>query len=191
MNDHKISVTILTVEQTDAVLEQVCKELNVPEDLVYCFSVFLIRRDEDGDITIVRKLQDLDTAGSWDCSLDDRLLAEQPTLNLLFIQTVVDMERCCPARWGGGEGGCRSCGEEVGKGRRQEYRTVRQVGDPAVDSAVRDQEKEQEQKQEQEEKDEKKEQEEEEEMDEKKEQVEQEEHKPRPKDIYFFFFNFR
>ena len=123
MNEHKVSVTILTVEQTDAVLEQVCKELNIPEDLIYCFSLFLIRRDEDGDITIVRKLQDFESpyisqkalsameeaasensgfAGplkivlrksSWDASLDDRLLAEQPTLNLLFIQTVVDMER--------------------------------------------------------------------------------------------------
>merc|ERR1719334_602020 len=121
MNEHKVSVTILTVEQTDVVLEQVCKELNIPEDLIYCFSLFLIRRDEDGDITVVRKLQDfespyisqkalsatetLDSTGfagplkivlrksSWDSSLDDRLLAEQPTLNLLFIQTVVDMER--------------------------------------------------------------------------------------------------
>lgn len=121
MNEHKISVTILTVEQTDVVLEQVCKDLGVPEDLIYCFSLFLIRRDEDGDITIVRKLQDFespyisqkalsametsDNAGfagplkivlrksSWDASLDDRLLAEQQTLNLLFIQTVVDTER--------------------------------------------------------------------------------------------------
>jgi len=121
MNEHKVSVMILTVEQTDAVLEQVCKELNIPDELVYCFSLFLIRRDEDGDITIVRKLQDFESpyisqkalsametsdntgfAGplkivlrksSWDASLDDRLLAEQPTLNLLFIQTVVDMER--------------------------------------------------------------------------------------------------
>ena len=122
MNEHKITVTILTVEQTDSVLEQVCQELSVPDDLVYCFSLFLIRRDEDGDITIVRKPQDfespyisqkalsateseLDSTGfagplkivlrksSWDTSLDDRLLAEQPTLNLLFIQTVVDMDR--------------------------------------------------------------------------------------------------
>jgi sorting nexin-17 len=121
MNEHKISLTILTVEQTDAVLEQVCKELNIPDDLIYCFSLFLIRRDEDGDITIVRKLQDFESpyisqkalsaletseasgfAGplkivlrksSWDASLDDRLLVEQPTLNLLFIQAVVDMER--------------------------------------------------------------------------------------------------
>ena len=124
MNEHKVSVTILTVEQTDVVLEQVCKELNIPEDLMYCFSLFLIRRDEDGDITIVRKLQDFESpyisqkalsameessdntgfAGplkivlrksSWDASLDDRLLVEQPTLNLLFIQTVVEMLLAC------------------------------------------------------------------------------------------------
>merc|ERR1740131_118335 len=123
MNDQKISVNIQTVEHTDVVLQQVCEKLQVPNNLVHCFSLFLIRRDEDGDITIVRKLQDFESpyisqkalsameqaasdnsgfAGplkivlrksSWDASLDDRLLAEQPTLNLLFIQTVVDMER--------------------------------------------------------------------------------------------------
>jgi len=117
MNEHKISINILTVEQTDSVLEQVCEELNVPLELVYCFSLYLIRRDEDGDITVIRKLQDfespyisqkalvssLESCGaplkivlrksSWDTSIDDRLLTEQTTLNLLYIQTVADLER--------------------------------------------------------------------------------------------------
>lgn len=119
MNEHKISVNILTIEQTDVVLEQVCTELNIPEDLIYCFSLFLIRRDEDGDITVVRKLQDFESPyisqkaltstesvdnssgplkivmrkSSWDASIDDRLLTEQTTLNLLYIQTVADIER--------------------------------------------------------------------------------------------------
>jgi hypothetical protein len=61
MNEHKVSLNILTTEQTDAVLEKACHLLTVPESLVYCFSLFLIRRDEDGDITIVRKLQDFES----------------------------------------------------------------------------------------------------------------------------------
>lgn len=120
MNEHKITVNILTIEQTDAVLEQVCEELHVPLELVYCFSLFLIRRDEDGDITVVRKLQDFESPyisqkalissselntpataplkivlrkSSWDPSIDDRLLAEQSTLNLVYMQTVADIER--------------------------------------------------------------------------------------------------
>ena len=61
MNEHTVSVNILTTEQTDAVLEKACSLLSVPEDLVYCFALFLIRRDEDGDITVVRKLQDFES----------------------------------------------------------------------------------------------------------------------------------
>jgi sorting nexin-17 len=61
MNEHKVSVNILTTEQSDSVLEKACNLLGVPDDLVYCFGLFLIRRDEDGDITVLRKLQDFES----------------------------------------------------------------------------------------------------------------------------------
>ena len=120
MNEHKLTVTVLSTEQTDVVLENVCSQLNIPEDLVTCFSLFLIRRDDDGDITVLRKLQDFESPyishkavsatsaedikgqgpvkimlrkSSWDASIDDVLLSEQATLNLLYIQTVADLER--------------------------------------------------------------------------------------------------
>ena len=121
MNEHKLLVNVLSTEQTDAVLDNVCSQLNVPEDLVTCFSLFLIRRDDDGDITVLRKLQDFESPfisqkavsasvnsssdkslgpvkimlrkSSWDASLDDVLLAEASTLNLLYIQTLADLER--------------------------------------------------------------------------------------------------
>lgn len=120
MNEHKLTVTVLSTEQTDVVLDNVCSQLNIPEDLVTCFSLFLIRRDEDGDITVLRKLQDFESPyishkavsatssedikgqgpvkimlrkSSWDASIDDVLLSEQATLNLLYIQTVADLER--------------------------------------------------------------------------------------------------
>ena len=118
MNEHKVTVSVTTTEQTDVVLDQVCAQLNIPEDFVSCFSLFLIRRDDDGDITVLRKLQDFESPyisqkalsaninnenmgpikivlrkSSWDSSVDDGLLAEQATLNLLYIQTVADLER--------------------------------------------------------------------------------------------------
>ena len=118
MNEHKVTVSVTTTEQTDVVLDQVCAQLNVPEDFVSCFSLFLIRRDDDGDITVLRKLQEFESPyisqkalssnisnenmgpikivlrkSSWDSTVDDGLLAEQTTLNLLYIQTVADLER--------------------------------------------------------------------------------------------------
>ena len=118
MNEHKVTVRVLTTEQTDVVLDNVCSQLNVPEDFVTCFTLFLIRRDDDGDITVLRKLQDFESPhisqkalsnsssdrsqgpikimlrkSSWDTSIDDILLSEQSTLNLLYIQTVADLER--------------------------------------------------------------------------------------------------
>lgn len=121
MNEHRISVDVQNVEQTDSVLEKVCQQLSVPEQFHYCFSLFLIRRDSDGDITVVRKLQDFESPyisqkalsssmalqsedelgplkivlrkSCWDTSLDDALLAETATLNLLYIQTLADIER--------------------------------------------------------------------------------------------------
>jgi len=120
MNEHRITVSVLTIERSDVVLERVCASLAVPDELVYCFSLFLIRRDDDGDITIVRKLQDFESPyisqkalmgsegdsdgsfgplkvvmrkSSWDASTDDRLLSDPITLNLLYTQTVSDVER--------------------------------------------------------------------------------------------------
>ena len=42
-------------------LEQVCSQLGVPEEYHHCFSLYVIRRDPDGDITVVRKLQDFES----------------------------------------------------------------------------------------------------------------------------------
>ena len=125
MNEHKVVVNVLSTEQSDVVLDNVCDQLHVPADLVSCFSLFLIRRDADSDITVLRKLQDFESpfisqktvssssnnsvSGSgesnqwgvrimlrkscWDPSLDDALLSEQSTLNLVYTQTVADIER--------------------------------------------------------------------------------------------------
>ena len=61
MNDHRVTISVHTVEQTDSVLEKTCAQLNIPEDFQSCFSLFLITRDYDGDINVVRKLQDFES----------------------------------------------------------------------------------------------------------------------------------
>ena len=62
MNDSKFTIRGLTTLQTEEVLEKACRQIGVPDDLVYYFALFLIQRDEiSGKIFIVRKLQDYES----------------------------------------------------------------------------------------------------------------------------------
>ncbi|KAK7091969.1 sorting nexin-17-like isoform X2 [Littorina saxatilis] len=112
MNGHKITVSVTSTDQTDDVLEAVASQIEIPNDLVYYFGIYLVRKEEDS-MAIVRKMQDFEspfislrTANKdkginrivlrksyWDSSLDDELLDNKVTLNLLFVQTVNDLER--------------------------------------------------------------------------------------------------
>ena len=43
-------------------LQKVCRQLGVPDEMVYYFALFLIQRDEiSGEVTILRKLQDYES----------------------------------------------------------------------------------------------------------------------------------
>jgi len=121
MNDSKTTVRGLTILQTEEVLEKVCQQLGVPDEFVYYFALYLIQRDEaTGKVSILRKLQDYESPyisqksifsknascklvlrkSSWDSKIDDQLLSHKITLNLLYIQTLSDVERgwveACP-----------------------------------------------------------------------------------------------
>jgi len=121
MNDSKTTVRGLTILQTEEVLEKVCQQLGVPDEFVYYFALFLVQRDETtGKVSILRKLQDYESPyisqksfvrknascklvlrkSSWDSRIDDQLLKHKVTLNLLYIQTLSDVERgwvqACP-----------------------------------------------------------------------------------------------
>jgi hypothetical protein len=64
----------------------VCGLLGVPEELVYCFALFLIRRDEDGDITVVRKLQDFESPYISQKALADPAYAHMNTgIRIMFF----------------------------------------------------------------------------------------------------------
>ncbi|KAK7863145.1 hypothetical protein R5R35_012761 [Gryllus longicercus] len=110
MNGFQISLKVLTTERSDQVLEKVCQQINLASEYVYYFSLFLIKREDDGDITVLRKLQDFESPyisqksiqgvhrvvlrkSYWDPSYDLELLQDKVALNLLYVQTVADVER--------------------------------------------------------------------------------------------------
>ncbi|XP_052225977.1 sorting nexin-17-like isoform X2 [Dreissena polymorpha] len=115
MNGHKISIGVVSTDQTEDVLESVASQIDLPEDFVYYFGLYLVCKEaSDGEMTIVRKLQDFESPyislksatkqgvhrivlrkSYWDSSFDDELLANKVTMNLLYVQAVNDIER----RW--------------------------------------------------------------------------------------------
>uniref|UniRef100_A0A803K4R7 Sorting nexin-17 n=1 Tax=Xenopus tropicalis TaxID=8364 RepID=A0A803K4R7_XENTR len=59
-NGQKVKVSILTSDQTEDVLEAVTSKLDLPEDLVGYFSLYLIKDTSDGSFSFVRKLQEFE-----------------------------------------------------------------------------------------------------------------------------------
>ncbi|XP_035659634.1 sorting nexin-17-like [Branchiostoma floridae] len=112
MNGHKISVSIMSTDQTDDVLETVASQIELSDDFVYYFALFLVKKEKDGGNSIVRKLQEfespyisLKTAETeakhrivlrknfWEPSMDNDLLDDRIAMNLLYVQAVNDIER--------------------------------------------------------------------------------------------------
>lgn len=81
----------------------------MPDEYIYYFGLFLIRKDISGDVTIVRKLMDFESPfislktnseckiiirkNYWDPQYDLELMHDKIALNLLYIQTLSDVER--------------------------------------------------------------------------------------------------
>jgi len=109
MNDQKYTVRGRCSLQTDDVLEILGKELGIPEELIFCYGLFLIRRQE-ASVQIVRKFQEHESPyismkaqhgsdlklvlrkWSWDPKTDDLLCDNKASLNVLYIQTLSDVE---------------------------------------------------------------------------------------------------
>uniref|UniRef100_A0A668AG11 Sorting nexin-17 n=1 Tax=Myripristis murdjan TaxID=586833 RepID=A0A668AG11_9TELE len=110
-NGQKVTVNILTSDQTEDVLEAVASKLDLPDDLVGYFSLFLVREGVDGGLTFVRKLQEFELPyvsitslrssefhillrkSYWDMAYDSDVMENRVGLNLLYAQTVSDIER--------------------------------------------------------------------------------------------------
>nr|CAD7603277.1 unnamed protein product [Timema genevievae] len=110
---------VQTVECGARPMQKVCQQINLPVVYVYYFSLFLIKREEDGSITdllcclsyvvVLRKLQDFESPyisqksikgvnrvtlrkSYWDPGYDLELMSDSVALNLLYVQTVADVE---------------------------------------------------------------------------------------------------
>nr|KAF6448917.1 sorting nexin 17 [Rousettus aegyptiacus] len=110
-NGQKVLVSVLTSDQTEDVLEAVAAKLDLPDDLIGYFSLFLVREKEDGAFSFVRKLQEFELPyvsvtslrsqeykivlrkSYWDSAYDDDVMENRVGLNLLYAQTVSDIER--------------------------------------------------------------------------------------------------
>ncbi|KAJ8008677.1 hypothetical protein DPEC_G00080900 [Dallia pectoralis] len=108
---HKVKVTVLTSDQTEDVLEAVALKLDLPDDLVGYFSLFLVREGVDGGLTFIRKLQEFELPyvsvtslqssdfhivlrkSYWDTAYDSNVMENRVGLTLLYTQTVSDIDR--------------------------------------------------------------------------------------------------
>lgn len=110
MNNFQITVRVLSTDRTEQVLLKVCKQIQLPLEYVRYFALFLIKKAENGDITMLRKLQDFESPyishksmqpshkivlrkSYWDINYDLELMTDPVSLNLLYVQTVSDIER--------------------------------------------------------------------------------------------------
>uniref|UniRef100_UPI00398E7375 sorting nexin-17 isoform X7 n=1 Tax=Pristiophorus japonicus TaxID=55135 RepID=UPI00398E7375 len=110
-NGQKVKVNIFSSDQTEDVLEAVAVKLDLPDELVGYFSLFLIREGSDGSCSFVRKLQEFELPyisvtslkdteyrivlrkSYWDSAYDNDVMENRVGLNLLYVQTVADIER--------------------------------------------------------------------------------------------------
>ena len=112
MNGNKVSVTAMSTDQTDEVLEAAMKKIGLEEKFYYYFSLFMVKKDEQGQggMSIVRKLQDFESPylsleatesqhrivirkSYWSAKYDDDLLEDRIAMNLLYVQIIDDIDR--------------------------------------------------------------------------------------------------
>uniref|UniRef100_A0A336ML37 CSON003364 protein n=1 Tax=Culicoides sonorensis TaxID=179676 RepID=A0A336ML37_CULSO len=109
LNGYRISVNAYTTECSTKVLEKACSLIDLPNEYIYYFSLFLMRKENDGGITLIRKLMNFEAPyisqrladdckivirkNYWDPNYDLELMRDRIALNLLYIQTVSDIEK--------------------------------------------------------------------------------------------------
>lgn len=71
MNGYRITTNIYTTECSSKILEKSCKLIDLPNEYVYYFSLYLIRKENDGNITLIRKLSDFESPYISQRMIDD------------------------------------------------------------------------------------------------------------------------
>lgn len=111
LNGYRITVCALETASTNEVLEKACAAIDLPAQFAYHFALVLMRKEaKGGQVSMVRKLMDFEAPhltqvhrhpdckivirkSYWDSCYDTELMAHKVALNLLYIQTVSDVER--------------------------------------------------------------------------------------------------
>ncbi|GFN91055.1 sorting nexin-17 [Plakobranchus ocellatus] len=96
MNGHKITVSLMSTDQTEDVLEMVSQQIEIPDDYVYYFGLYLVKKEEDGDTSAANKNgvhRIVLRKAYWDSAFDEDLLEDKVTMNLLYVQANSDIER--------------------------------------------------------------------------------------------------
>ncbi|XP_016945787.3 sorting nexin-17 [Drosophila suzukii] len=142
-SSERILVSCSVQQNASALLKSVCQDLQLPEELMRFFCLFLVRRQRKSDeLHLVRRLMDFESpyitrlhgdpcelllrTCYWDSSRDAKLIGNKVALSLLYNQTVADVNRewvviCSP-----GEG--RQLSSLQMQGRPREYmELVRQL----------------------------------------------------------------
>uniref|UniRef100_A0A1B0DJZ4 Uncharacterized protein n=1 Tax=Phlebotomus papatasi TaxID=29031 RepID=A0A1B0DJZ4_PHLPP len=60
MNGFRIAVNAYTTECSTKVLEKACDNIDLPREFAYYFALFLMRKENDGNVTLTRKLMDFE-----------------------------------------------------------------------------------------------------------------------------------
>lgn len=71
MNGYRIQVNCYTTECSSKVLEKACQNIDLSNEFTYFFALFLMRKEKDGGVTLVRKLMDFEAPYISQRLLDD------------------------------------------------------------------------------------------------------------------------
>ncbi|CAB4045083.1 Sorting nexin-17, partial [Paramuricea clavata] len=110
MNGKKFQVNVRNTDSTDHVMQEAMSQIKLPQNMIQYFSLFLVQREEDSGLAVVRKLQGFESPALvvlplkdthrlairknfWDSNKEDELYKDKIALNLLFVQAVSDVER--------------------------------------------------------------------------------------------------
>lgn len=108
LNGFKIPVNITTTECTSRVLEKTLHSIELSDDLIFYFGLFIIRNESNGKVTMLRKLMDFESPffslqnaedcqivirkNYWDANYDLTLMRNKVALDLLVIQSNADID---------------------------------------------------------------------------------------------------
>nr|CAI5833830.1 unnamed protein product [Callosobruchus analis] len=110
MNNYQIPLWVSSFDRTEQVLTKVFKYINLPLEYLQYFALYLVKKDNSGDIIILRKLLDFESPymahktlkdsnkvvlrkSYWDTSYDFELMTDPIALNLIYVQTVTEIEK--------------------------------------------------------------------------------------------------